>query len=360
VTIATTNTKKIYNGNGSTTVFAYDFLAVASSHLKVYTDTGSGLTLRTLTSDYTLSGIGNPAGGNVTFVTAPPAGSSNVVILREVPLTQLVDYIENDAFPAATHEGALDQLTMAIQQLQASIDRALLAPINAGASFALPLPAASTLLGWSADGLSLINTSPAAVGAGMIGTTELAAGAVTAAKLASTLVPGKETIWIPAGAWTPRTTNGAAAGSVELSTNKVMLKTLDFDQTTQEHAQFMIRMPKSWDFGTITAAFVWTANSTSTNGVTWGLQALALSNDETIDAAFGTGQVAADANTATVYQIHITGETNAITIGGVASQQDLVVLQTYRDVAHANDTLAADALLIGVCVFYTCTGANDA
>jgi len=171
---------------------------------------------------------------------------------------------------------------------------------------------------------------------------------------------GKETVWIPANAMTARTTNGAAAGSVESATNKIMQSTLDFDQSTAEYAQFGIRLPKSWNGSTITAAFTWTANSTSTNNVIWGIQAVAIGNDETIDTAFGTAQTVTDANTATAYQAHITGETSAVTIGSSPAVGDWVIFQVYRDAANGSDTLAVDALLLGVSLYFTTSASTDA
>ena len=63
----------------------------------------------------------------------------------------------------------------------------------------------------------------------------------------------------------PRTTNGPSIGTVEMSTNKNMFKTLDYDTTTQEFAQFEIAMPKSWNNSTITFQPVWSHAATTTN-----------------------------------------------------------------------------------------------
>src|SRR6185369_14135587 len=108
------------------------------------------------------------------------------------------------------------------------------------------------------------------------------ARAITPANLtAAAIKQGVHTIWIPASAMIARTTNGAAAGTTEMATNKQMVKTLDFDTTTQEFAQFSIQMPKSWDESTVTAKFVWSHASTSTNfGVVWALEAYAFSDDD--------------------------------------------------------------------------------
>jgi hypothetical protein len=62
------------------------------------------------------------SGGNVTFGTGLTA-SDVVVIERVLTLTQGTDYVENDPFPAETHEAALDRLTFISQQHQDALDR---------------------------------------------------------------------------------------------------------------------------------------------------------------------------------------------------------------------------------------------
>jgi hypothetical protein len=169
---------------------------------------------------------------------------------------------------------------------------------------------------------------------------------------------GKQTIWIPASAMTSRTTNGAATGTSESTTNKVMQSTLDFDSTTQEFAQFNIAFPKSWNESTVTAQFYWTASS-GTGTVVWGLQGIALSNDDAIDTAFGTAQEVSDALIATG-DVHVSSESSAITIGGTPAADDLTFFQVYRDPADASDNFSADAKLLGIKLFYTTDAVNDA
>ena len=169
---------------------------------------------------------------------------------------------------------------------------------------------------------------------------------------------GKHSIWIPAAAMTPRTTNGAATGTVETATNKVMRKTLDFDTATSEYAQFSIAMPKMWDEGTVTFRAVWTAASGS-GGVAWGLQGVALSDDDAFDTAFGTAVLATD-TLITAADVHTTSESSAITIAGTPAAEDLAVFQVYRAVADAADTLGVDAQLVGVRLYFTVNAATDA
>ena len=175
---------------------------------------------------------------------------------------------------------------------------------------------------------------------------------------AAPVLQGKHTIWVPASAMISRTTNGAASVTTELATNDVMLTTKDFDQTTEEGVQFHIAMPKGWNEGTITFVPYWTASSGS-GGVVWELEALARSDDDALDTAFGTGQTSTDTLIATG-DLHIGPESSAITIGGTPAENDDVICQVTRVTGNGSDTLTADAKLIGVKVFYTVNAATDA
>lgn len=171
---------------------------------------------------------------------------------------------------------------------------------------------------------------------------------------------GKHALPINATSLTSRPTSGAAAGSGETSTNKVVRKSLDFDSATAEYAQITLWMPKSWNEGTVTAQFVWSHASTATNfGVVWGIQAVALSNDDALDTAFGTGVTVADTG-GTTDDIYTSDETGAITIGGSPAENDFVVFQIYRLPTDGSDTLAVDARLHSVKLFLTTNAATDA
>ncbi len=167
--------------------------------------------------------------------------------------------------------------------------------------------------------------------------------------------PFGQTLWVPAPALTARTTSGAAAGSTETTTNKVMVETYDFDQAADEFVQFSVSFPKGWNLGTVTAEFFWTADSGS-GSVAWDLQAVALSNDDVLDTAFGTEQNATDTLLATG-DVHRSPVTPAITIAGTPAEGDLIVFQLFRDTS--DDSLSADARLIGIKLFYTATTLDD-
>ena len=77
---------------------------------------------------------------------------------------------------------------------------------------------------------------------------------------------GKQMMYVPASAMRPNASGGCAAlATIATAAGQPDISSLDFDATTQEHAQFSVRMPKSWDEGTITAAFEWSHASTATN-----------------------------------------------------------------------------------------------
>jgi hypothetical protein len=138
-----------------------------------------------------------------------------------------------------------------------------------------------------------------------------------------------------------------------------MRKTLDFDSATAEFAQFAVRMPKSWNLGTVSASFVWSHAATTTDfGVTWGIQGVAVSNDDALDAAFGTA-VYVDDTGGTTDDIYTTVATASVTIAGTLATEDYVIFQVQRNPADTDDTMAVDARLHGVMLYYTTNAPTD-
>ena len=169
---------------------------------------------------------------------------------------------------------------------------------------------------------------------------------------------GTHDIWVPVQAMYPTVDGGCAPiGTVEVTEGRPELRVLDFDKDSTEFAQFSIAMPKSWNEGTITFEAYWTAASGS-GGCSWGLQGVAVSNDDVIASAFGTAVVVDDTLIA-ANDLHISPTSSAITIAGTPAAGDLCFFQIFRDHDDSNDTLSVDARLIGIKIHYTTEAGTD-
>lgn len=160
MTVSNETNRNAYTATSSQTVFVYGFRILDESHLAVYQND----VLLTLTTHYTVSNVGVSTGGNVTLVTGATTDDS-IVILRDVPKTQEIDYIENDPFPAQSHEDAIDQLTMAIQELDEKIDRSIiLDPSSSLTGVTFPTPSPLGYIVWNLAGDGFDNVSSLSAG----------------------------------------------------------------------------------------------------------------------------------------------------------------------------------------------------
>jgi len=147
-----------YNGNDVTTSFSFPSLFFEDTHLEVIQISAAGVeTVLTLTTHYSVTGMGNSSGGTVVMVTAVPSGEK-LYIHRVVPMTQETDYVTGDAFPAETHEKALDLLTMITQQVSETVGKSVrLSASSLGVDTELPSPAAGHVIGWNTAEDALTN-----------------------------------------------------------------------------------------------------------------------------------------------------------------------------------------------------------
>jgi hypothetical protein len=186
-------------------------------------------------------------------------------------------------------------------------------------------------------------------------------GAHGASDLSTVTPVGRHAIWVSAAAMQPSASGGCAAlAAVALSAGQPDLVTLDFDATTQEYAQFSITMPKSWNEGTVTFSAVWSHPATTTNfGVVWDLQAVAVSDDDTIAASFGTAQTSTDTG-GTTNDLYKSPESSAITVAGTPAAEDTVFFRLSRVTGNGSDNMAVDARLHGIVLYVTTDAGNDA
>ena len=171
-------------------------------------------------------------------------------------------------------------------------------------------------------------------------------------------VAGKETIWVPATAMYPNTTNGCASITQVELTNGPEIKVLDFDASSDENAQFSVAFPKSWNEGTVTFQAFFTVTGTNTGTVAWGLSGVAVADNDSCNTAFGTNVVAtAKAHSGTSNDINVSAESGNVTIAGSPSTDELVFFQVMRDVSA--DDQSGDARLLGIKLFFTTDAKND-
>ena len=174
-------------------------------------------------------------------------------------------------------------------------------------------------------------------------------------------VIGKQSIWVPATAMYPTNTGGCAAIALtETTAARPDMYTLDFDASSDENAQFSVAFPSYWNEGTITYQASWTTTATDTDGVAWSLAGVAVSDNDTIDVAFGTAVVVTDDALGAAEDLMVTAESGAVTIAGSPAAGDLCYFNIERDVSDANDDMAEDAKLIGIKLFYTIDDVHEA
>ena len=173
-------------------------------------------------------------------------------------------------------------------------------------------------------------------------------------------VAGKESIWIPAGAMYPSTTNGCSAlTQVETTALRPDLKVLDFAAAADDFAQFSVAFPKSWNEGTITYQPFWTVTGTNTGTVVWQLGGIAVTSDATINTAFGTLiATTALAHSGTSNDLMVSAESGAVTIAGSPSTDDVSFFQINNDTSASGQTGAVR--LVGIKIFFTTDAKNDA
>ena len=175
--------------------------------------------------------------------------------------------------------------------------------------------------------------------------------------------PGKTAIPIPASAITPRSANGCAGLAVSNgASNQPDVPYLAFDGAAKEYAGFLLRMPKGWNEGPVTAAFSWRrASGTGAANVVWGIRAVAVADNDTPAANFGSDATVTDAASTTTANFNLSGETGNCTVAGSPGAEELVFFEVFRDGAAGGDTLdAVDAWLSGLTLFITTDAHNDA
>ena len=173
---------------------------------------------------------------------------------------------------------------------------------------------------------------------------------------------GKHTQYYPVSLMTPTASNGCAARAThETTAGRPDIVYMALDASVDEHAQWNVVPPKKWNGGTITFRGHWTVNAAVTTGIGLALQGIAIDNDETQDVAYGTAVVITDDALNAAEDMHITGTSGVVTIGGVpdGGGDEHVAFRVFRDVSDANDDMTQDMWLQGVEIDWTLNAVDD-
>lgn len=121
-------TKNIYVGNGSTRTFPFTFECPAEhpEYIKVYLmqDDGTALAASDYQLDMDARQITYPSSG-----TALPEGKK-LVIMRELPLQQMMNLVNNGPYFAEDVETAFDENVMAMQQIAEKLNRSIIMSVD--------------------------------------------------------------------------------------------------------------------------------------------------------------------------------------------------------------------------------------
>jgi hypothetical protein len=177
---------------------------------------------------------------------------------------------------------------------------------------------------------------------------------------AAVKIAGTETMWVPASAMYPSTTNGADPQQVETTATRPDMKVLDFDAGTDEHAQFSVAFPKSWNEGTIQYKVYWTPSNTNTGNCIFKLAGVSVGDGDTIDVGFGTAVAITDAGIGTVEDQQVSPLSSNVTIAGSPAVDEQTYFLLFRDANDGADTYTGDARVLGVKILFTTDAANDA
>lgn len=124
MTITTNDTRNEYTATGGQTVFNYTFKIFDSGDLNVY-QTAAGATANDATdliTAYTVTGVGNSAGGTVVLDSGATAGDL-ITIVSAIDDTRTTDYQNNGDFLASTVNNDFDRTVSLVKQLKNTIDR---------------------------------------------------------------------------------------------------------------------------------------------------------------------------------------------------------------------------------------------
>lgn len=115
---------KIYEGDGSTDTYAYDWKITDKTHLFLsILDEEGDEDILIVDSDYTVTGVGDEDGGTIVLDDGNLADGAKLRIASAVPNTQPTVFPRQGSWDPKTVEGRLDAIVRQIQQLAEGLGR---------------------------------------------------------------------------------------------------------------------------------------------------------------------------------------------------------------------------------------------
>jgi hypothetical protein len=161
MTLPTNTARNDYTGSGITGPYPVTFKFFEDSDLLVTVANTDGIeTVKTLTTDYTVSGAGEQSGGSITFTSAVTSGYT-ISIEPKADLTQDTDIKNEGGNLRESIEDRFDRLCRDDQVQQNQLDRALKIQTTDASAVGVTLPPreAGALIGWNDSGTGFANRS---------------------------------------------------------------------------------------------------------------------------------------------------------------------------------------------------------
>lgn len=168
MTISNEDCKVTVIGNGAQSIFNYDFLIPKNVQPTLLMLGADGTITPVNPAQWTFTGAGNPSGGTFTYPLSgsPIAAGVTLTLLRDVPYSQVTNFVNQRALYPQSVESALDWLAEQTQQLAEVDTRTLTVPATDDAIAPLPsvVDRAGRVLGFDGNGQPVMfpeGTAPA-------------------------------------------------------------------------------------------------------------------------------------------------------------------------------------------------------
>ncbi|HYC65290.1 MAG TPA: tail fiber protein, partial [Reyranellaceae bacterium] len=295
MSLFSTANKVIYSGNGATTVWPFSFPVLDAAHLSVIRTDNDGVETELASALYTTAGIGNPAGGSITYPLsgAPLPAGQKLTLLRSVPYVQDTVLSNQGGYYPEVVEDALDRLYMALQQHDERLRRGVVTAVSdPDAELALPTVAARAgkVPAFDEDGNLVVSTMDLEQIEGQPALATAAAAAAAASAAAAAASASSASL---SGTSASAVTIGTGSKSFTASTGKnwAVGTRLIVARTAAPSTHWMVGQVIAYDGGTGALTIEVASGETSGSGTydAWTISLTGQRGTAGADGAAGTG-----------------------------------------------------------------------